>query len=304
MPINHFDYRTIRQLMLLAVVKEEKSFRRAAKRLNISVPPLVSQMDELEARLRMKLLERTPRGVSLTSQGKALLPLVEQLIKQAEMVEYSVKQLQENAQGVVTIGANAECMLFVIPELKKRLAFKYPNISVFVKEVDSFQVETELTDQTVSIGMAFFDSLSDQRLRMLNLRYEKPIVLLNKGHRLAGKKDLKIAELRNEDFVLSRRAVAPRLFDGLVGFCKEYGGFVPRIIHEVESSPRQMAFVSCGQGIAFLPESFKHWIPEYVVVKTISDAVPCLPLSLAWNPFVHSELRDTVISELREMFLR
>lgn len=51
-----FDYRTIRQLMLFAAVTQEKSFRRAAKRLNMSVPPLVLQIDELEARLRMKLL--------------------------------------------------------------------------------------------------------------------------------------------------------------------------------------------------------------------------------------------------------
>lgn len=72
-----FDYRTIRQLMLFAAVTQEKSFRRAAKRLNMSVPPLVLQIDELEARLRMKLLERTPRGVSPTAQGNALMPMID-----------------------------------------------------------------------------------------------------------------------------------------------------------------------------------------------------------------------------------
>ena len=72
-----FDYRTIRQLMLFAAVTQEKSFRLAAKRLNMSVPPLVLQIDELEARLRMKLLERTPRGVSPTAQGNALMPMID-----------------------------------------------------------------------------------------------------------------------------------------------------------------------------------------------------------------------------------
>ena len=68
--------------MLFAAVTQEKSFRRAAKRLNMSVPPLVLQIDELEARLRMKLLERTPRGVSPTAQGNALMPMIDQLVRQ------------------------------------------------------------------------------------------------------------------------------------------------------------------------------------------------------------------------------
>ena len=129
-----FNYRTIRQLMLFAAVTQEKSFRRAAKRLNMSVPPLVLQIDELEARLKMKLLERTPRGVSPTAQGNAIMPMIDQLVRQAEILDYSVKQMQQNAQGILTIGANTESMLFFIPEFKKRLAALHPNISLFVKE--------------------------------------------------------------------------------------------------------------------------------------------------------------------------
>lgn len=224
-------------------------------------------------------------------------------MRQAEVLNFSVKQMQQNAQGILTIGANTESMLFFIPEFKKRLAALHPNISLFVKEIDSYQVETELTDGTVLIDMAFFDTLSDQRLRMANLINEKPIVLLNRNHHLAGKGGVSIKELRNEDFVFTRRAIAPRLFDGLVGFCQEVGGFTPRIIHEVESSPRQMGFVSCGQGIAFLPESFRQWMPEYIKAETITDATPCLPLSIAWNPLIESPLRDIVAEELKQMFV-
>ena len=300
-----FDYRTIRQLMLFAAVTQEKSFRRAAKRLNMSVPPLVLQIDELEARLRMKLLERTPRGVSPTAQGNALMPMIDQLVRQAEVLNFSVKQMQQNAQGILTIGANTESMLFFIPEFKKHgYQISYIGSKKGIeKEIDSYQVETELTDGTVLIGMAFFDTLSDQRLRMANLINEKPIVLLNRNHHLAGKGGVSIKELRNEDFVFTRRAIAPRLFDGLVGFCQEVGGFTPRIIHEVESSPRQMGFVSCGQGIAFLPESFRQWMPEYIKAETITDATPCLPLSIAWNPLIESPLRDIVAEELKQMFV-
>ena len=61
--LNRFDYRKIRQLLLFAVVVEEKSLRKAADRLCMSLPPLTAQIDELESRLGLKLLVRTPRGV-------------------------------------------------------------------------------------------------------------------------------------------------------------------------------------------------------------------------------------------------
>lgn len=110
-----FDYRTIRQLMLFAAVTQEKSFRRAARRLNMSVPPLVLQIESWKRGFEWKLLERTPRGVSPTAQGKALMPMIDQLIRQAEVLDYSVKQMQQNAQGILTIGANTESMLFLSP---------------------------------------------------------------------------------------------------------------------------------------------------------------------------------------------
>lgn len=63
--MNRFDYRKIRQMLLFAAVVQEGSFRRAAERLNMSQPPLTAQIDELETRLKVKLLVRTPRGLSL-----------------------------------------------------------------------------------------------------------------------------------------------------------------------------------------------------------------------------------------------
>ena len=47
--LKRFDYRLLRQLLLFAVVVEEKSLRNAARRLNMSQPPLTAQIDALEA---------------------------------------------------------------------------------------------------------------------------------------------------------------------------------------------------------------------------------------------------------------
>jgi len=63
-----------------------------------------------------------------------------------------------------------------------------------------------------------------------------------------------------------------------------------------------MAFVSCGQGIAFLPESFYPWMPPNVSAHTLKNAPATLPLSMAWNPLVLSPIRDVVLNEISQFF--
>ena len=82
--LKRFDYRLLRQLLLFAVVVEEKSLRNAARRLNMSQPPLTAQIDELEARLKLKLLERSPRGVKATLEGESLMPEITRVVTHAE----------------------------------------------------------------------------------------------------------------------------------------------------------------------------------------------------------------------------
>ena len=66
MRINQIDFELLRSFCVLA---EERHFGRAAKRLNISQPPLSRRIQRLEELLGCKLLERTQRRVELTAAG-------------------------------------------------------------------------------------------------------------------------------------------------------------------------------------------------------------------------------------------
>ena len=295
---HHFDHKTIRQLLLFAVVAENQSVRKAAAKLNLSVPSLLNQLNELEQNLNLKFLRRSPRGVSLTEEGKAALPSIERFITQAEQLYYSLNQMREDSCGILSVGANAEAMLFWVPDFKKQVKADFPKIEIFTKEVDSRDVEIEVSEGLISFGIGLFKDLDDKRLRLIPLRRERPIILLPKGHRLTANREIYLKDLRNEEFVFHRREVAPKYFDELVRICESKGGFTPRICHEVQSSSRQMAYVSCGQGIAMLGESFKDWIPKNIVARPIVDAPAEIQLSLVWNPLVHSSIRDLVLNKI------
>jgi len=76
----------LRHLRYFIAVAEERSFSRGAERLHVSQPPLSRQIRDLEAELRVKLLDRNRQGVRLTKLGNAILARSRTLIRDAEGV--------------------------------------------------------------------------------------------------------------------------------------------------------------------------------------------------------------------------
>ena len=70
----------IRQLEYFREIATTGSINEAARRLNMSQPPLSYQMKQLEAELNVTLFERTRTGVTLTEAGKLLYERAENLL--------------------------------------------------------------------------------------------------------------------------------------------------------------------------------------------------------------------------------
>lgn len=300
---NRFDYRLIRQFLLFATVAEEKSIRRAAKRLAISQTPLTAQLDELETRLKLKLMERTPRGVELTTAGEALLPQVRRFMAQAEVLDYLVKEIRENHRAAVPLAAVSEAMLGFVPLLRDEVTEKHPGITVYTKEVDSAGIAEEISTRTSALAIGHFRELYAEDVRTEVLYEERLIAVVGTRHRLADRKSASLHEFETEDWVLHARDIAPQFYDDMIGACQK-AGVTLRIRHLVSGSQRQISYAACGQGIALLPAFFSTCLPPTVRAVELVDVAPCLALSAAWNANVQSIARDAVLETAREIASR
>ena len=86
----------LRQLEYFRVIAETESIHEAARRLNMSQPPLSYQLKQLEAELNVTLFERTRQGVRLTEAGKLLYDRSANLLEYVKSTELEVAKVAKS----------------------------------------------------------------------------------------------------------------------------------------------------------------------------------------------------------------
>jgi DNA-binding transcriptional LysR family regulator len=111
-------------------VADEKSFSRAAERLLRGQSGVSLQIKRLEAAVGRRLLDRTPRNVSLTPQGEAFMADAQRLI---EMNDAAIARLTETqVTGTVRLGTPEDFATSHLPRVLERFGKAYPGVALEV----------------------------------------------------------------------------------------------------------------------------------------------------------------------------
>src|SRR5436190_14170353 len=124
------QHENFNDLLAFLAVARERSFTRAAAKLGVSQSALSHAISGLEARLGLRLLTRTTRGVSPTEAGERLLLTVGHGFEEIEAELEALSELREKPAGTIRITAIdyvADTILW--PKLAKFLP-EYSDIKV------------------------------------------------------------------------------------------------------------------------------------------------------------------------------
>jgi LysR family transcriptional regulator, regulator for bpeEF and oprC len=196
-------------------VVEAGSFTRAADSLTMPKATVTKQVQHLEGRLRVKLLNRTTRRVTVTADGAAYYERAVRLLADLDELEASMGNAQTKPQGRLRVDVGASvASLLIIPALSEFFD-RYPDIQLDMgvsdrpvdligDNVDCVIRGGELTDQSLvarRIGsLPFVTVASPDYLRRHGVPVH-PQDLEGSGHRMVNFFSPRTGRMMTNDFV-------------------------------------------------------------------------------------------------------
>ena len=261
----------LKQLRYFATLAHELSFTRAARKLHVSQPPLSFQIANLESELDARLFNRTSRSVELSEAGKALLPHALAVLERIDEARHDVRRVASGLEGWVKVGLAGSHFLGPFPQFIKQYRERRPGVEVVLEEMKPADQLQALRDGRVDLSISRTPVADDQLAS--HLLWREPVVAaLPRQHRLAGRKRIHLADLREDDFVFLRldsSAFAQRLFDACV-----QAGFSPRIVQQVIEIPAAINLVAAGLGVALVPDSLASVRSDAVALCRLGSDMP------------------------------
>ncbi|WP_237399693.1 LysR family transcriptional regulator [Rhodovulum visakhapatnamense] len=160
---SHMLRENITDLVALAAVAEERSFTKAAARLNVSQSALSHTIKGLEARLGLRLLTRTTRSVAPTLEGEDLLATLTPCFEKIEARLMALNESRDTPTGTVRIVAveyAIESLLW--PKLSPMLK-KYPSVNI---ELVMDYGYTDLASSQCDAGVRYGEQVSEGMISM------------------------------------------------------------------------------------------------------------------------------------------
>jgi DNA-binding transcriptional LysR family regulator len=135
------------------VVARERSFTRAAAQLGLSQSSLSHTISALEAKLGMRLLTRTTRGVSPTEAGERLLATVGPYCEGIEAELASLSEERDKPAGTIRITSHDHAVRTILWPKLSRLLPAYPDLKVeFSIHYGLIDIVAERFDAGVRVG--------------------------------------------------------------------------------------------------------------------------------------------------------
>jgi DNA-binding transcriptional LysR family regulator len=275
------DQMELRHLRYFVAVAEELSFTAAARRLNISQPPLSQQIRELELDLATPLFERTSRRVELTAAGAGFLEHARAILAQAEHAVEDVRAIGTGRVGMVRIGTTGSVLLGPLAGLIAAFGRRHPGIAVRLREMGPAEQVVSL--QARRIDIIFLRRPPTETELVVETAWREGVgVSLPRGHPLAALPRLPLAALEGHDLVSLR--LRDSRFAQYLRDCCVCAGFTPRILHEVVESYSLTSLVAAGLGLALVPECVRTLARSDVVYRPLEPPVPEADVSMLYHP--------------------
>lgn len=287
----------LRQLRYLVAVGDKGSYTRAAEALTMTQPALSRAIAALERAVGVKLVDRMPRGVALTSAGKALADEARVILDQ---IGLAVEQSRQIAAVPLPLRVSARgCDLVILHNLIRAYERSHPGERAEPTEADWHSQLDELRTGATRVALVSGD-IDGSGLEIEVLTRCERVALVSANHGLATRQVVDRAELLPDPVVTWVGNSPPEraYWLGSTGVDRDIVAGP-----EVNDPLKLIAQVRLGAAIAFLPRyHVEHCVmPKDVVTLRVKGLSPA-PVQLVWRERETSLAVARFVRQATEMY--
>jgi DNA-binding transcriptional LysR family regulator len=258
-----------RRVLTFRAVAHQRSFSRAARELALSQPSVSNQVAALEREIGARLFDRQPGGLRLTREGEVLLEHADAIAERFQLADAQLAVAAHGQRTRLRIGAFPTALAGLVPAAIARLRERYPDTKVTVDE-GSDDLPARVRSGELHLALGFQDSAQPRHqptgLERHDLLQEHFMVALAPDHRLAQRREVRLADLSDDEWIAAST-------DGLIVRACRAAGFTPNLVSITHDQLAIRALITRGLAVTLAPQLLAHAFTD-LTLRPIAGTSP------------------------------
>jgi DNA-binding transcriptional LysR family regulator len=270
----------LRDLHILSAVVQWGSMAKAAVHLSMTQPAVSDAIATLEEALRVRLFDRSSKGVEPTVYANALLKRGLVVFDELRQGIRDIEFLANPKAGEVRVGCPEAMVVGLVPAIIDRLSRRYPRIDVHVVHAETATLELrELRERDVDLLVGRILGPLHDDIHADVLFEERRFVVAGARSRWAGRRNLALSELAHEPWILdpSNAASTPLITTAF----RAHGLELPRRNVSSFSLHVRTHLLATGRFLAIMSDSTLRFRAKPWSVKVLPIDLGVPPLKVA-----------------------
>ncbi len=271
----------LRQLECFIAVGEELHFGRAAKRMFMTQPPLSRHIQLLESELKVQLLARSSRSVTLTPAGMVFLQEARGLLNLAKNAAHSAQRVANGESGLLHLGFTAGSSYRFLPEMLNRTNASLKEIDIVLHEMVTWQQVEALHAHAIDVSLLRVTK-ELKNVEVALVAREPMLLAVPRGHRLATGRMPTLKDLKDEAFITFNPVDGKYFYEMVDGLFRS-AGIESNYVQRISQMHSILALVSANQGLALVPQSARALHFNGTILRKLKGKPALAELFLAWR---------------------
>jgi DNA-binding transcriptional LysR family regulator len=290
----------LHDLHVFFTVAQRGSMAKAALHLGVSQPAVSEVIAGLEHAIGVRLLDRSRRGVEPTAYGRALLKRSRVVFDELKQGIKDIEFLADPTAGELHIGCPESIATSLLPPVIQRFSQHYPGVVLRVKEAISPNLELpELRERSLDLVLERLTRPLGEEDTDLDVEFlfdDWIMIAAGKQHPLAHKRDIKLADLVNETWILT--PPGSWMHASVSDVFRARGLEVPRISSMTFSVHLRAYLLASGPFVSTFAHTFLLFNANRLSLKVLPVDFPIQP----W-PLAIFTLKNRTLNPVAQLFI-